>query len=114
MVCSRHWGTNKHCRCCKWRLTFRLATAPTGSTGNPFDGQAVLTVDGILASWSGVFNAPEAGVYRFETVSDDATMVFIDGQTVVNNNAQQGMTRVGGDVTLTAGNHEISDHLPRR
>ena len=78
-----------------------------GPQGNLFDGTAVLTEDGIVASWSGVFAAPEAGVYRFETVSDDATMVFIDGQMIVNNNAQQGMTTPRGDVTLTAGNHEI-------
>jgi hypothetical protein len=91
-------------------IDFPVGNGPdTGAAGggNIFDGTAVLTEEGILASWSGIFNAPEAGVYRFETVSDDATMIFIDGQTVINNNAQQGMTRVGADVTLTAGAHEI-------
>jgi hypothetical protein len=90
-------------------IDFPVGNGADGPDGNLFDGQAVFTAptDGILASWSGIFTAPEAGVYRFETVSDDATMIFIDGQTVINNNAQQGMTRVGADVTLTAGNHEI-------
>ncbi len=89
-------------------IDFPVGNGADGVDTNPFDGTAALvSVDGILASWSGVFAAPEAGVYRFETVSDDATMIFIDGQTVVNNNAQQGMTRVCADVTLTAGNHEI-------
>ncbi len=37
--------------------------------------------------------------YTFATRSDDGSMLFINGQTVVNNNVYQGMTTVSGSVS---------------
>jgi len=61
--------------------------------------------------WSGLFFAPVAGDYCFATASDDGSMVFIDGQTALNNNAMQSYTAAEsntvGTVTLAAGLHQI-------
>jgi len=63
-----------------------------------------------IARWSGRFYAPIAGKYTFATASDDGSMLFIDGQTVVSNNYFQGYTPFSprtGSVSLTAGYHAI-------
>jgi len=61
--------------------------------------------------WSGYFFAPVAGSYGFATASDDGSMVFVDGQTALDNNAMQSYTAAEsntvGSVTLTAGLHQI-------
>ena len=75
-------------------LDFPNGNGADGVDTNPFLGVAVeppMTVDNHVASWSGVFNATEAGLHDFWTQSDDASMVFIDGAIVVNNNYQQGI-----------------------
>lgn len=61
-----------------------------------------------IADMSGKFNAPVAGDYTFQTRSDDATVVFIDGQAVVDNNRAQGQTNRAGTINLTAGLHDIT------
>jgi len=69
------------------------------------------TTSNFAALWSGLFFAPTTGVYGFATASDDGSMVFIDGQTALDNNAMQGYTltdtNVVGNVTLQAGMHQI-------
>ena len=55
----------------------------------------------------GYIVAPVAGNYTFGTSSDDGSMLFLDGQTVVNNNFYQGTTRRTGTVFLTPGAHAI-------
>jgi autotransporter-associated beta strand protein len=52
--------------------------------------------------WTGTFHATTAGVYNFATASDDGSMLFLDGNAVVNNNNWQGTTRHTGSVTLAA------------
>ena len=60
--------------------------------------------DAILTGW---INLP-AGTSNFTTRSDDGSMLYIDGATVVNNNGYQGMTNRSGSVTeATAGPHQI-------
>ncbi len=59
------------------------------------------------AVYTGTFNAPTAGTYTFDTDSDDGSMLFIDGNVVVNNNAFQGLTEQSGTVSLTQGPHSI-------
>src|SRR5262249_18584285 len=41
--------------------------------------------------WRGEFSAATSGTYLFGTSSDDGSMLFIDGTTVVNNNFFQGV-----------------------
>ena len=43
------------------------------------------------------------GITNSTTRSDDGSMLYIDGQTVVANNFYQGLTTRGGSVDLTAG-----------
>jgi autotransporter-associated beta strand protein len=74
----------------------------------PFEVYGVPYVDNIQARWTGKFYAPVAGIYALSTTSDDGSAVFIDGASVVYNNAYQGMTNRGGSVFLQPGLHDIT------
>jgi uncharacterized protein YaiE (UPF0345 family) len=50
-------------------------------------------------------NVAATGTYTFQTISDDGSVLFIDGQAVVNNNFYQGPTARSASITLTAGTH---------
>jgi autotransporter-associated beta strand protein len=65
-------------------------------------------VTNFQVEWTGTFHAAVDGTYNFATASDDGSMLFIDGNSVVNNNNWQGTTRKTGSVTLTAGDHPIT------
>lgn len=60
---------------------------------------------------TGKFQAEKDGEYRFDTASDDGSMVFINGSMVVSNNFSQGygrnVNRVLKPITLAAGWHDI-------
>lgn len=75
--------------------------------GQPFGVYGVNYNDNIQARWSGKIFTPVTGVYGFSTTSDDGSALFIDGSSVVYNNAFQGMTNRGGSVYLAAGFHDI-------
>ena len=53
-------------------------------------------------------------MYTFGLTSDDGSMIYIDGKTVVNNNNDQGengsttVPHQTGGVTLSAGVHQIA------
>ena len=74
--------------------------APYGSLGANFN-------DNVQARIEGQFYAQVAGTYEFGTTSDDGSIIFIDGVSVVYNNRYQGETRRNGTVTLSAGFHSI-------
>ena len=57
--------------------------------------------------WVGKIAAPEAGTYLFGTRSDDGSMVYIDGQLVVDNGGQHGAVYKEGAITLAQGWHDI-------
>jgi autotransporter-associated beta strand protein len=59
------------------------------------------------ARLTGKFNAPTAGDYTFQTRGDDGTVLWIDGQPVLDNNRFQGVTTRTGTTALTAGAHDI-------
>ena len=109
--------------------------APVGTSNSAADGNLVLNFNGpngnngqafngtngpgnigytdsqggnnYTAVFTGYINLP-AGVSNFTTRSDDGSMLFIDGNTVVNNNYYQGMTnRSGSTPSLTPGLHQI-------
>jgi len=60
-----------------------------------------------IAQLTGKFNAATAGDYSFQTRSDDGSMLWIDGQAVLDNNRTQGQTPRTGTINLTAGQHDI-------
>jgi autotransporter-associated beta strand protein len=87
---------------------------PNDGNGRPF-GQAVATVpinaspaptttyvnigqyqtSNHMARFSGLLNITTAGNYYFDTQSDDASLVYIDGKLVVDNNNDQGVAAFG-------------------
>lgn len=78
-----------------------------GSNGALFQNKG----DYRVGRWTGKFLAETEGEYRFNTLSDDGSMVFVDGTMVVSNNFSQGYTTVNPKklfpITLTAGWHDI-------
>ena len=81
-----------------------------GSTGTGFPAPYNTGTPVFEAQWTGTFNAPLAGsnVYTFTTASDDGSMIWIDGNLVVNNDYSQPITaRSGTTVALSQGPHSI-------
>ena len=78
-----------------------------GSTGAGFPASILTNPNDFVAVWSGQFNAQTTGSYTFDTGSDDGSMIFIDGNVVVNNNFSQAVTVRSGTVSLSAGSHSI-------
>jgi len=59
--------------------------------------------------WNGYINVTSIGVATFASTSDDGSMVFVDGNTVVNNNSFQGPTLQTGTYNFTTtGLHQIT------
>ncbi len=57
--------------------------------------------------WIGKVAAPVEGTYTFGARSDDGSMVYIDGQLVVDNSGQHGAEYREGSIMLTPGWHDI-------
>jgi hypothetical protein len=60
------------------------------------------------ALYSGQILIPEDGQYCFATQSDDCSMLFIDGNVVVDSNGTHDVWRKVGYATLTPGFHDIA------
>ena len=52
-------------------------------------------------------NIVDKGVYRFYTFSDDGSMLYIDGQLVVDNDGGHSARRAEGKIALEKGLHEV-------
>jgi autotransporter-associated beta strand protein len=78
-----------------------------GASGQGFPSAVLANPNQFVAVWTGQFLAPSSGVYTFDTGSDDGSMLFIDGNAVVFNNAYQPLTVQSGSVPLTQGSHAI-------
>ena len=67
--------------------------------------------DNVEARWYGDIMIPGTGTtpvpINFATTSDDGSMLYIDGNAVVNNNNFQGATQATGIANLTPGLHTI-------
>ncbi|MFN8355021.1 MAG: OmpA family protein [Spirosomataceae bacterium] len=57
--------------------------------------------------YTGVFEIEKAGAYIFTNSSDDGSILWIDGKVVVSNDGVHGSSAVDGEVTLTAGLHQM-------
>ena len=73
------------------------------TTSAPFGTQGLTTTTNIEALFSGKFDVTNPGPYTFTTRSDDGSVLFIDGNLVVNNNMYHAATSVSGTVSLGAG-----------
>ena len=87
--------------------SFSSTSFDFGANGSGFPAAVQANPNNFAAEYTGVFNAQTAGTYTFDTASDDGSMLFIDGNVVVNNNNFQGVTTVTANVNLTAGEHNI-------
>ncbi|MBS0657511.1 MAG: autotransporter-associated beta strand repeat-containing protein [Verrucomicrobia bacterium] len=88
-----------------------LSAGPTFDFGNqnqslfppPFQGN----LSSLQACWVGRFRAATAGLHTFTLSSDDGSVLYVDGQLVVDNAFYQAPTTRTGSVALTPGEHEI-------
>jgi hypothetical protein len=55
----------------------------------------------------GKFTVAAAGTYKFRLVSDDGSMLYIDGRLVVNNDGWHGPISRDGSMALEAGEHSL-------
>jgi autotransporter-associated beta strand protein len=82
-----------------------------GANGNTALPPALIALQNGTPPWiahlAGKFNATTTGDYTFQTRSDDNSVLWIDGQTVVDNNRDQGQVVRSGVVSLSAGLHDI-------
>ncbi|MFP4057067.1 MAG: autotransporter-associated beta strand repeat-containing protein [Candidatus Brocadiia bacterium] len=91
-------------------LDFPAGGGSNSTNGNPFSSIGVnVGNNDIMAFWSGTLHVgpADAGVTDFRTASDDGTVIYIDGNKVVDNNKFQGVTPRGGSYNLTPGDHDI-------
>ncbi|MCO6008077.1 glycoside hydrolase family 3 C-terminal domain-containing protein [Actinoallomurus purpureus] len=90
----------------------------TGMTGSPvltrtdpnvnflWGGQppaSGLPGNGWSVKWTGKLTPPTTGTYTFALTSDDGSRLFVNGQQVINNWANQPPTTKTGTISLTAG-----------
>ena len=87
--------------------SFSSTSFDFGTNGSGFPAAIQANPNNFVAEYTGLFNAQTTGTYTFDTASDDGSMLFIDGNVVVNNNNFQGVTTVTASVSLTAGLHNI-------
>ena len=57
--------------------------------------------------WTGILNITTGGAYTFFTSSDDGSLLYLDGQQLVQNDFAQGVTERSGNTTLTPGLHSV-------
>lgn len=69
------------------------------------DGAAL--EDHFAYEFRALLRIPQKGVYRFYTYSDDGSVLYIDGQTVVDNDNGHSAARAEGIVALDEGFHEL-------
>jgi len=59
--------------------------------------------DNFSVRWSGQLMAPITATYTFTTASDDGVRLYVNGQAIVDNWTDHGVTSNSGTITLTAG-----------
>jgi beta-glucosidase len=72
-------------------------------------------VDHFSIRWTGTITAPETGRYELGVTSDDGSWLYLDGQLLVDNGGQHGMSARSKAVELRAGEpHEIRVDMNER
>ena len=57
--------------------------------------------------WQGNFSAPQTGGFQFWTESDDGSILYIDGEIIVDNDGEHGMEEKSGRAYLQKGYHNF-------
>lgn len=69
-----------------------------------FDLRALCEQDDHYAiRYTGYIEVPATGLYRFETISDDGSRLYVDGQLVVDNDGSHSARRRAGHIALQKG-----------
>ena len=63
--------------------------------------------ENFYVKWTGAVKADKPGKYKFAVESDDGSRMFVDGKPVVNNGGSHGMAKVGGEIDLQPGAHQL-------
>jgi hypothetical protein len=63
--------------------------------------------DFFAGRYTGVLTIREAGVYTFATLSDDGTILYVNGQSVVDNDGLHAEVLMQNEIYLEAGQHDI-------
>lgn len=66
-----------------------------------------LAADHFAYEFRTLIRIPERGVYRFYTFSDDGSVLYIDGEQIVDNDGGHSGRRAEGKVALEKGLHEL-------
>ncbi len=84
-----------------------LRPVKTG-TVSMFSPEAIATRPNDYVIWyEADFSASLDAEYLFSTVSDDGTLLYVNGQLVVNNDGNHGMEEKSGKIFLQAGTHRL-------
>lgn len=75
------------------------------STSGAFAGSG--RVDNVGAVFETLFEAPADGWYQLAVESDDGSLIFIDGDLIVDNDGLHGMQERSAYVALAAGKHDL-------
>ncbi len=94
------------------RIENSTTSADVFSFGLGFNGIGAFppgyeNTDYFSAVWYGQIVIPSSGSYKFQTNSDDGSMLYINGALVVNNSGRHGQQWREGTVSLAAGAHDI-------
>jgi len=84
----------------------QLKPASKGTTSG-FDVQLGKAKDHFGIVFTGFWDVPTDGEYRFKLTSDDGSRLIIDGNTIVDNDGIHGMNSVEKAVSMTAGTHKV-------
>lgn len=88
--------------------TFSTLTPVKTGTSSTFD-ISVANRDTLFSmNFTGYINVPSDGQYKFYTLSDDGSNLYIDNVLVVNNDGQHWNREDSGSIGLQAGKHAIS------
>ncbi len=66
--------------------------------------------DNFAARFRGKIQAPVTGLYTFQLQSSDGSILFIDGEEVINHDGVHGFTSASGSINLAEGFHDIVIH----
>jgi hypothetical protein len=73
------------------------------------------TQERYLMRWTGTLSVTDSGEYGFRTKSGDGSMLYINGEAIVDNDGDHGCSEMEGFVSLTAGElkYRLSTFLDR-
>lgn len=92
---------------CKQVAEIASCTKVTEGTMKNFSIEEAAVEDHFAYDFRTLVNIAEKGIYRFYTFSDDGSVLYIDGEQIVDNDGGHSGRRAEGKVALEKGLHEI-------